>query len=96
MRHQLAHAISTFTPDSSSHNTKLEQGKFRRHIADNVYQLMRGSECDQLEVEEIQEAPEENAENIFNNASHVWNHAYYINYRNARPKHAENVWNIVS
>ena len=96
MRNQLAQAISSFTPPSSSHNSKLEHGKFQRHLADNVYQLVRGSEGAQMELDEIPEAPEENVENIFNNASHVWNHAYYINYRNARPKHSENEWNLVS
>jgi len=96
MRHQLAQAINSFAPPSSSHNLKVEQDKFQRHLPDNVYQLIRVSECEQLEIEEIQETKEDEVENIFNNASHVWNHAYYINYRNARPKHSENEWNLVS
>ena len=26
----------------------------------------------------------------------VWEHAYYIDYRNARPKYLENVWKILN
>ncbi|GGX79161.1 superoxide dismutase [Fe] [Litchfieldella qijiaojingensis] len=26
----------------------------------------------------------------------VWEHAYYIDYRNARPKYLENVWNLIN
>ncbi len=25
----------------------------------------------------------------------VWEHAYYIDYRNARPKYMESIWNII-
>ncbi|NIB61367.1 superoxide dismutase [Fe], partial [Francisella noatunensis subsp. orientalis] len=26
----------------------------------------------------------------------VWEHAYYIDYRNARPKYVESLWDIVN
>ncbi|ATJ82838.1 superoxide dismutase [Halomonas beimenensis] len=26
----------------------------------------------------------------------VWEHAYYIDYRNARPKYLENIWNLIN
>jgi len=26
----------------------------------------------------------------------VWEHAYYIDYRNARPKYLESIWNLIN
>jgi len=97
MRHQLSHSVDYLVP-SGSHgpsggwNAKLQHPP----LGDNFNSLMKIIDSERLELEENKDTSTESADNIFNNAAHVWNHAYYINYRNARTKHVETLWDIVS
>ncbi|OFZ26712.1 MAG: hypothetical protein A2381_17120 [Bdellovibrionales bacterium RIFOXYB1_FULL_37_110] len=96
MQPQLSHSIDSQLFPRSSERVGFWHHKNQKSLVDDFSQVIKGDEFEPLDRQDIKNIPDDNCDNIFNNASHVWNHACYISYRTNRPKYVDNVWNIAS
>ncbi len=74
---QLPFAIDALAPHMSKETLEYHHGKHHQAYVTNLNNLIKGSEFENLDLEEIvKKAP---AGGIYNNAAQVWNHTFFWN-----------------
>ena len=80
MEHQLPplpFAIDALAPHMSQETLEYHYGKHHQAYVTNLNNLIKGSECEALDLEAIvRKAP---AGGIYNNSAQVWNHTFFWN-----------------
>ncbi len=72
---ELPYAIDALEPAISARTIEFHYGKHEKTYIDNLNKLIKGTEYEDMELEEII-AHSEGA--LFNNASQAWNHIFYF------------------
>lgn len=72
---ELPYAIDALEPAISAHTIEFHYGKHEKAYIDNLNRLIKGTEFEDMELEEViahAKGP------LFNNASQAWNHIFYF------------------
>ena len=79
MEHQLPalpFAIDALEPDYSKETLEYHHGKHHKAYVDNLNNLQKGTEFENMELEEI---VKKSSGGIYNNAAQIWNHTFFWN-----------------
>ena len=72
----LPYAMDALAPHISAETLEFHYGKHHKTYADNLNNLIKGTEFENASLEEI---VKKSSGGIFNNAAQVWNHTFYWN-----------------
>ena len=72
----LPYAMDALAPTISAETLEFHYGKHHKAYADNLNNLIKGTEFENASLEEI---VKKSSGGIFNNAAQVWNHTFYWN-----------------
>lgn len=72
----LPYALDALAPTISQETLEFHYGKHHKAYVDNLNNLIKGTEFENLSLEEI---IQKSSAGIFNNAAQVWNHTFYWN-----------------
>lgn len=72
----LPYALDALAPIISQETLEFHYGKHHQTYVDNLNKLIKGTEFENLSLEEI---IQKSSAGIFNNAAQVWNHTFYWN-----------------
>ncbi len=73
---ELAYAMDALAPHLSKETLEFHYGKHHQTYITNLNNLIKGTEFENLTLEEI---VKKSSGSIFNNAAQVWNHTFYWN-----------------
>ena len=72
----LPYAIDALAPTISQETLEIHHGRHHKAYVDNLNNLIKGTEFENLSLEEI---VKKSSGGVFNNAAQVWNHTFYWN-----------------
>jgi len=73
---ELPYGKDSLVPHISAETIEYHYGKHHKAYVDNLNRLIRGTEFENISLEEI---VQKSSGGIFNNAAQVWNHTFYWN-----------------
>src|SRR3989304_1974014 len=89
----LPYDMEALAPHISRETLEFHYGKHHQAYATNLNNLIKGTEFENFSLEDI---IRKSSGVIFNNAAQIWNHTYYVDYRNRRPDYVAAFWKLVN
>ena len=90
----LPYALDALEPHLSKETLEYHYGKHHQTYITNLNNQIKGTELDLVSTSNA--ATPLTTENTALLTCDVWEHAYYIDYRNSRPNYLKGFWEIVS